>query len=117
MKNDLSSHVCHISNPSSSSDKHDTCSTLSLSIENDICTLKKSVDCLGSILSQCAMNHKKLESMFHKKQAPYIQAHHTGIHMLIMLTHMISYMLMYTLVHIADVRATLQSFVMIEYIM
>ena len=38
-----------------------------------------------------------------------------GIHMLIILTHMIG-MLMCTLVHIVDVRATLQSFVMIEYI-
>ena len=40
-----------------------------------------------------------------------------GIHMLIMLTHMIQSMLMCTLVHIVDVRDTLQSFVIIEYIM
>jgi len=39
-----------------------------------------------------------------------------GIHMLIMLTHMILCTLMCTLVHIVDVRATLKSFVMIEYI-
>ena len=35
-------------------------------------------------------------------------------HMLIMLTHMILFMLMYKLVHIVEVWATLQSFVMIE---
>ena len=51
LKNDLSSHVCHISSASSSSDKHYACSTLSSSIKNDICVLKKSVDCLGSTLS------------------------------------------------------------------
>ena len=39
-----------------------------------------------------------------------------GIHMLIMLTHMILCILMCTLVHIVDVRATLQNFAMIEYI-
>ena len=38
-----------------------------------------------------------------------------GIHMLIMLRHMIQSMLMCTLVHIVDVRATLQNFVMIGY--
>ena len=37
--------------------------------------LKKSVDYLDSTLSQCAMNHKKLESMFRKKHAPHIHAH------------------------------------------
>ena len=40
-----------------------------------------------------------------------------SIHMLIMLTHMILCMLMCTLVHIVEVRATLQSFVMIGYIL
>ena len=35
---------------------------------------------------------------------------------LIMLTHMIICMLICTLVHIMDVRTTLQNFVMIEYI-
>ena len=41
-----------------------------------MCDLKKSVDCLGSILSQCAMNHTRLESMFHKKHAaPHMHAH------------------------------------------
>ena len=40
-----------------------------------------------------------------------------AIHGVHMLTHMTLGMLMCTLVHIVDVRATLQSFVMIEYIM
>ena len=44
LKNDLSSHVCHAS-PSSIPI---ACSTSSSIIENDICMLKKSVDCLGS---------------------------------------------------------------------
>ena len=39
---------------------------------------------------------------------------HLDIHMLIMLTHMITRMLMCKLVHIMDVWATLQNFVMIE---
>ena len=46
-------------------------------IKNDICVLKKSVDCLGSTLSQYAMDHKRLESMFRKKHAPHIHAHHS----------------------------------------
>jgi len=40
-----------------------------------------------------------------------------GIHILLMFIHMTLGMLMCTLVHIVDVRATLQSFAMIEYIM
>ena len=60
LKNDLDTHVCH----ASSSSIPIACSTLSSSIKNDICVLKKSVDCLGSTLSQCAMNHTRLESMF-----------------------------------------------------
>ena len=44
-------------------------------IENDISILKKSVDCLGSTLSQCAMKHTRLESMFRKKQVPNMHAH------------------------------------------
>ena len=39
-----------------------------------------------------------------------------GIHKLLMFTHMTLYMLMCILVHVMDVRSTLQSFVMIEYI-
>ena len=37
------------------------------------------------------------------------------IHILIMITHMTQCILICTLVHIVDVRATLQSFAMIEY--
>ena len=39
--------------------------------------LKNSVDCVGSTLNQCVMDHKKLKFMFHKKHAPHIHAHHT----------------------------------------
>ena len=56
--------------------------TSSSMIENDICLLKKSVDCLGSTLSKCAMNHT-LESMFRKKQISNMHAHkpwHTHAH-------------------------------------
>ena len=47
LKNDLDSHVCHanIASPSSIS----IACTSSSMIENDICMLKKSVDCLGYI--------------------------------------------------------------------
>jgi len=53
--------------------------------ENEICVLKKSIDVLGSILSQRAFDHYRLEFMFHKKQIPYIHAHtshapHVHIH-------------------------------------
>ena len=75
LRNKFDSHVCHATIDSSSFNKHVLCSTSS-NIENDICMLKKSVDCLGSVLSQCAMNHTRLESMFHKKYAPPIHACH-----------------------------------------
>ena len=39
--------------------------------------VEESVDCLGFTLSQCVMNHTRLESMFRKKHAPYIHAHKT----------------------------------------
>ena len=68
------SHICHVPIASFTSDKHNACSTLSSNIKNDICVLKKSVDCLGSTLSLCAMNHTQLESMFHKKHAPHMHA-------------------------------------------
>ena len=55
-------------------DKHVGCSTSS-SIESDICALKKSVNCLGSTLSQFAINHTRLESMFRTKQVPPMHAH------------------------------------------
>ena len=44
-----------------------------------------------------------------------MQTNH-DLHMLIMITHMILCILMCTIVHIVDLRATLQIFVMIEYI-
>ena len=52
LKNDLDSHVCHASIASPCI----ACSTSSSMIENDICLLKKSVDYLGSTLSQCGMD-------------------------------------------------------------
>ena len=39
-----------------------------------------------------------------------------GIHMFLMFTHMTLCILICALVHIVDIRATLQSFAMIEYI-
>ena len=66
LKNDFDSHVCHATIDSSSIDKN-AYSTSSSTTENDICKLKNNVDCLGSTVSQCAMDHKKLESMFRKK--------------------------------------------------
>ena len=75
MKNDFDAHVCHIPIASSSINKYVGYSTSSSKIKNDIYTLKKSVDYLGSTMSQCAMNHKILESMFCKKHAPHIHAH------------------------------------------
>ena len=52
-------------------------------INNDICIMKNNIDCLGSTLSQCAMDYKKLESIFLKKHAPHIYGHklrHTHAH-------------------------------------
>ena len=75
---------------------------------------EKNVDCLGSTLSQCAMNYTRLESMFNKKHAPHIYEHkprHTHAHHAH--THDFMY-LMCTLVHIVDVRATLQNFILKE---
>ena len=66
LKNDIDSHVYHAIIDSSSINKHVSCSTSSSTNENDICMLKKSVDCLGSTLSQCAMNHTRLESIFER---------------------------------------------------
>ena len=78
LKNNFASHSCHAPIASSSCDKNIVslaCSTSSSSIDNDICILKKSGDCLSSTFSQCVMNHKKLESMFCKKYAPHLHAH------------------------------------------
>ena len=72
-KNDLDSHVCHVSVASHSSSP--IACTSSSRIDNNICLLKKSVDCLGSTLSHCVMNHTRLESMFRKKQVPPMHAH------------------------------------------
>ena len=73
------------------------------------------VDCLGSTLSQCAIDHKKLESMFRNKHASHVHAHHTRhTHAHHAHTHDSMYV-MCTLVHIVDVRATLLNFVMIGY--
>ena len=44
--------------------------------QNEIKFLKNRIDCLSSTLSNCAFNHKKLESLFQKKQAPHVHAHH-----------------------------------------
>ena len=84
LKNDFDAHVCHVPIASSSIDKHVGCSAMFSSVNNDICMLKKSVDCLGSTLSQCVVNHTRLESMFHKKHAPHMHAHkprHTHAHL------------------------------------
>ena len=75
LKNDFDSHVCHASIPSSSNVSI-AYSSSSSNVENDLCILKKSVDCLCSTLSQGAMDHKKLDSMFHKKRTAHIHAHH-----------------------------------------
>ena len=37
--------------------------------------MKKSVDCLGSTLSQCALDHKRLETLVRNKQVPSLHAH------------------------------------------
>jgi len=98
MKNNFDAHVCHVA--SSSIYKHNGCSTSSSISESDICALKKSVDCLGSTLSQCTMNHTRLESMFRKKHAPHMHAHkprHTHTHHAH--THDSMYALVYTCTH------------------
>ena len=113
LKNDLDTHVCHAS-IALSSNVSIACTSSSI-IENDICMLKKSVDCLGFILSQCALSHSRLESMFRKKQIPSMHAHkprHT--HAPHGHTHNTLYAYVYTCTHV-DVRDTLLSFVMIVY--
>ena len=96
LKNDLDSHVCH----APSYNIPIVCSTSSSNIENDINILKKSVDRLGSTLSQCALNDTCLESMFRKKHAPYMHAHHTRhIHAHHAHTHDSIYAHVYTCTH------------------
>ena len=113
LKNDLDTHVCHasVASPFSVSLAY---STSSSPIENNICNLKKSVDCLGSTLSQCALNHSRLESMFRKNKFHLCMHTNHGIHMLLTFTLTTLCMLMCTLVHIVDVRATLLNFALIE---
>mgnify|MGYP000872325104 CR=1 FL=1 len=48
---------------------------LSPIIENEICVLKKNIECLSSTLSQCVFDHKRIESLFQRKQDPPIHAH------------------------------------------
>ena len=43
---------------------------------NEIKDLKNKMDGLSSSLNSCAFNHSRLKSMFSKKQAPHIHAHH-----------------------------------------
>ena len=106
-KNDLSSHVCHISSAPSTTGKHVACSTSFSIIENDICALKKSIDCLGSTSSKCIMNHTRLKFMLHKKHAPHMHTHkllHTHAHHAH--KHDFMYAHVYTCTH-CDVRAIL----------
>ena len=44
--------------------------------QNEIKTLKNKINCLSSTLSKCAFNHKKLETLFSRKQVPHVHAHH-----------------------------------------
>ena len=74
LKNDLDTHVYHASVDSPSSSPI-ACPSSS-KIENEIKLLKKNIDCLGSTMSQCALNHTRLESLFQKKQVPSLHAHH-----------------------------------------
>jgi len=73
LQHKIDAHVCHASVASSSS-LPNAC-TSSSRINDDICLLKKRVDCLGSTMSQCAMNHTRLESLVRKKQVPSFHAH------------------------------------------
>ena len=50
---------------------------LHATIDNsEIKFLKNKINCLSSTLGSCAFNHKRLESLFSKKQAPHVHAHH-----------------------------------------
>ena len=73
----MSSHVCHARVVSHTSPI--ACHTSS-SINNDISMLKKKVDCLGSTMSQCAMNHTRLETLLRKKQVPSFMHAHPSRH-------------------------------------
>ena len=73
LQNKIDSHVCHARVVSHTSPI--ACSTLSSSVKNDINILKKSMDCLGSTLSQCVVGYTRLESLFRKKQISSFHAH------------------------------------------
>ena len=45
--------------------------------DSEINVLKNKINSLSSTLSSCAFNHKKLESLFSKKQTPHVHAHHS----------------------------------------
>ena len=44
--------------------------------KNEIKFLKNRIDCLSSTLNNCAFNHKRLETLFSKKQVSHVHAHH-----------------------------------------
>jgi len=73
LHNKINAHVCHAS-VASSSRLPNACISSS-KINDDICLIKKRLDCLGSTMSQCALNHTRLETLFRKKQVPHIHAH------------------------------------------
>ena len=74
LQHKMDAHVCHASVASSS--RLPNACTSSSRINNDISMLKKKVDCLGSTMSQCAMNHTRLETLLRKKQVPsFMHAH------------------------------------------
>ena len=113
LKNDMSTHVCHARIVSPSSPIAYSTSSL---IKNDISMLKKNMDCLGSTLSHCVSSHTRLESLFRKNKFHLLCLYTLhGIHMLLTHTPIPLCMLMCTLVHIVDVRATLLNFVLIVY--
>ena len=114
LQNKIDAHVCHVRVVSHTSPI--ACSTSSL-IENDINLIKKKMDCLGSTMSQCAMNHTRLDPWFERNKFHlYMHTIH-GIHMIRTFTPITQCMFMCTLVHIVDVRATLLNFVLIVYML
>ena len=44
--------------------------------KNEIKVLKNKINYLSSTLRNCAFYHNRLESLFQKKQAPHVHAHH-----------------------------------------
>ena len=73
--------------------------TSSSRINDDICMLKKRVDCLGSTMSQCAMNHSRLESLVRKKQVPTFMHAHPSRHTHTPHGHHHTYAHVYTCTH------------------